>query len=92
MGFTQLFLLATLILSLSFYSWFLWISVSVMCRVYVSSDSYLSVRIRTTIVAQELMHIVAHRMEKPADEMVLVAQTYSGGLLLINYYDYIMEY
>ncbi|XP_046690542.1 rap guanine nucleotide exchange factor 5 isoform X2 [Silurus meridionalis] len=50
----------------------------VMCHVYVSSDSYLSVRVRMTVVAQELLYIVAQRMEKPVEDMVLVAQTYSG--------------
>uniref|UniRef100_A0A8B9H5D0 Rap guanine nucleotide exchange factor (GEF) 5a n=1 Tax=Astyanax mexicanus TaxID=7994 RepID=A0A8B9H5D0_ASTMX len=55
----------------------------VMCRVYVSSDSYLGIRVRTTIVAQELLHTVAQRMEKPVEDMVLVAQTYSGGEILM---------
>ncbi|XP_062871183.1 rap guanine nucleotide exchange factor 5 isoform X2 [Trichomycterus rosablanca] len=63
----------------------------VMCRVYVSSDSYLSVRLRTTVVAQELIHIVAQRMEKPAEEMVLVAQTYSGEKRILQPHDCIIS-
>ncbi|XP_076866038.1 rap guanine nucleotide exchange factor (GEF) 5a isoform X2 [Brachyhypopomus gauderio] len=50
----------------------------VMCRVYVSSDSYLSVRVRSTVVAQDLLHTVAQRMEKSEEDMVLVAQTHNG--------------
>ncbi|XP_049331692.1 rap guanine nucleotide exchange factor 5 [Astyanax mexicanus] len=63
----------------------------VMCRVYVSSDSYLGIRVRTTIVAQELLHTVAQRMEKPVEDMVLVAQTYSGEKRLIQPHDCIFS-
>lgn len=59
----------------------LWSSVcfSVMCRVYVSCDSYLSMRVKPAVVAQELLHIVAQRMDRSEDDMMLVVQTYSGG-------------
>ncbi|KAL7826859.1 hypothetical protein AOLI_G00320680 [Acnodon oligacanthus] len=63
----------------------------VMCRVYVSSDSYLSIRVRTTVLAQELLHIVAQRMEKPEEDMVLVAQTYSGEKRAIQPHDSIFS-
>ncbi|XP_017556999.2 rap guanine nucleotide exchange factor 5 isoform X1 [Pygocentrus nattereri] len=63
----------------------------VMCRVYVSSDSYLSIRVRTTVLAQELLHIVAQRMEKPEEDMVLVAQTYSGEKRAIQPHDCIFS-
>ncbi|XP_060753631.1 rap guanine nucleotide exchange factor 5 [Tachysurus vachellii] len=59
----------------------------VMCHVYVSLDSYLSVRVRTTVVAQELLHVVAQRMEKPVEDMVLVAQTYSGEKRVLQPHD-----
>ncbi|KAK3532532.1 hypothetical protein QTP86_023741 [Hemibagrus guttatus] len=59
----------------------------VMCHVYMSSDSYLSVRVRTTVVAQELLHVVAQRMEKPVEDMVLVAQTYSGEKRVLQPHD-----
>ncbi|XP_053348579.1 rap guanine nucleotide exchange factor 5 [Clarias gariepinus] len=63
----------------------------VMCHVYVSSDSYLSVRVRTTVVAQELLHLVAQRMEKPVEDMVLVAQTYSGEKRVLQPHDCIFS-
>ncbi|XP_026785611.1 rap guanine nucleotide exchange factor 5 isoform X2 [Pangasianodon hypophthalmus] len=63
----------------------------VMCHVYVSSDSYLSVRVRTTVVAQELLHVVAQRMEKPVEDMVLVAQTYSGEKRVLQPHDCIFS-
>lgn len=50
-----------------------------MCRVYVSCDSYLSMRVKPAVVAQELLHIVAQRMDRSEDDMMLVVQTYSGG-------------
>lgn len=52
---------------------------SVMCRVYVSCDSYLSMRVKPAVVAQELLHIVAQRMDRSEDDMMLMVQTYSGG-------------
>ncbi|XP_058233911.1 rap guanine nucleotide exchange factor 5 [Hemibagrus wyckioides] len=63
----------------------------VMCHVYVSSDSYLSVRVRTTVVAQELLHVAAQRMEKPIEDMVLVAQTYSGEKRVLQPHDCIFS-
>ncbi|XP_056597514.1 rap guanine nucleotide exchange factor 5 isoform X2 [Triplophysa dalaica] len=53
-------------------------SKDVMCRVYVSSDSYLSMRVKPAVVAQELLHIIAQRMDRCEDDMMLVVQTYSG--------------
>ncbi|XP_017310231.1 rap guanine nucleotide exchange factor 5 isoform X1 [Ictalurus punctatus] len=63
----------------------------VMCHVYVSSDSYLSMRVRTTVVAQELLHTVAQRMEKPVEDMVLVAQTYTGEKRVLQPHDCIFS-
>uniref|UniRef100_A0A4W4EGX7 Rap guanine nucleotide exchange factor (GEF) 5a n=1 Tax=Electrophorus electricus TaxID=8005 RepID=A0A4W4EGX7_ELEEL len=63
----------------------------VMCRVYVSSDSYLSMRVRSTVVAQDLLHTVAQRMDKLEEDMVLVAQTYSGEKRLLQPHDSIFS-
>ncbi|XP_059411573.1 rap guanine nucleotide exchange factor 5 isoform X2 [Carassius carassius] len=62
-------------------------SKDVMCRVYVSCDSYLSVRVKPTVVAQELLHIVSQRMERSEDDMVLLAQTYSGEKRVLQPHD-----
>ncbi|XP_030644944.1 rap guanine nucleotide exchange factor 5 [Chanos chanos] len=59
----------------------------VLCRVYVSPDSYLSVRTRPTLVAQELLSIIAHKMEKPEEDMVLVSQSYNGEKLVLQPHD-----
>ncbi|KAF7658247.1 hypothetical protein LDENG_00015550, partial [Lucifuga dentata] len=56
----------------------------VLCHVYMSMDSYLSMRAHAGIVAQELLQAVAERMDVPQEEMVLVAITYPGGRLLLQ--------
>ncbi|XP_051527010.1 rap guanine nucleotide exchange factor 5 isoform X2 [Myxocyprinus asiaticus] len=53
-------------------------SKEVMCHVYVSCDSYLSMRVKPVVIAQELLNIIAQRMDRSEDDMMLVAQTYSG--------------
>ncbi|XP_016375589.1 rap guanine nucleotide exchange factor 5 [Sinocyclocheilus rhinocerous] len=62
-------------------------SKEVMCRVYVSSDSYLSVRVKPAVVAQELLHIVSQRMDRSEDDMMLVVQTYSGEKRVLQPHD-----
>lgn len=56
----------------------------VLCHVYISMDSYLSVRASAVIVAQELLQAVAERMDVPLGDLVLVAITYPGGRLLLQ--------
>uniref|UniRef100_A0A672ZPE5 Rap guanine nucleotide exchange factor 5 n=1 Tax=Sphaeramia orbicularis TaxID=375764 RepID=A0A672ZPE5_9TELE len=51
----------------------------VLCHVYISMDSYLSMRAHAGVVAQELLQAVAERMDVPQGELVLVAITYPGG-------------
>lgn len=55
------------------------LSVTVLCHVYITIDSYLSMRTHAAVVAQELLHAVAERMDVPQGELVLVAVTYPGG-------------
>lgn len=54
-------------------------SFPVLCRVYVMMDSYLSAKVHSEVVAQELLQAVAERMDVPASELILVAITYPGG-------------
>uniref|UniRef100_A0A8C6WFH7 Rap guanine nucleotide exchange factor (GEF) 5a n=1 Tax=Neogobius melanostomus TaxID=47308 RepID=A0A8C6WFH7_9GOBI len=58
--------------------------VTVLCHVYISMDSYLSVRASAAIVAHELLRAVAERMDVPLGDLVLVAITYPGGRLLLQ--------
>ncbi|XP_032374941.1 rap guanine nucleotide exchange factor 5b isoform X1 [Etheostoma spectabile] len=55
-----------------------------LCHVYITMDSYLSMRTHTGVVAQELLQAVAERMDVPLRELVLVAVTYPGGRLLLQ--------
>lgn len=50
-----------------------------LCQVYITMDSYLSVRASAGVVAQELLQAVAERMDIPQADLVLVAVTYPGG-------------
>uniref|UniRef100_A0A4W6D3M5 Rap guanine nucleotide exchange factor 5 n=1 Tax=Lates calcarifer TaxID=8187 RepID=A0A4W6D3M5_LATCA len=56
----------------------------VLCHVYITMDSYLSMRVHAGVVAQELLQAVAERMDVPQGELVLVAVTYPGGRLLLQ--------
>ncbi|KAM9722925.1 rap guanine nucleotide exchange factor 5b isoform 2-T2 [Menidia menidia] len=56
----------------------------VVCHIYVTMDSYLSMRVHSEVVAQELLQVVAERMEVPNGQLVLVAITYPGGRLLLQ--------
>ncbi|XP_064204046.1 rap guanine nucleotide exchange factor 5b isoform X2 [Anguilla rostrata] len=59
----------------------------VFCHVYVTMDSYLSVRTQVTVVAQDLLHAVAERLEYPEEDMVLVAVTYPEEKLILQPHD-----
>lgn len=56
-----------------------YVCVAVLCHVYISMDSYLSIRAHDGIMAQELLQAVAERMDVPQGDLVLVAITYPGG-------------
>ncbi|XP_061632560.1 rap guanine nucleotide exchange factor 5-like isoform X1 [Phyllopteryx taeniolatus] len=59
----------------------------VPCHVYITMDSYLSMRAHPGVVAQELLQAVAERMDVSQGELVLVAVTYPGGRLLLQPHD-----
>ncbi|KAI5618280.1 rap guanine nucleotide exchange factor 5 [Silurus asotus] len=56
----------------------------VMCHVYVTMDSYVSVRTHSEVTAQALLGAVAERLECAEDDMVLVAVIYSRGKVLLQ--------
>ncbi|XP_061771902.1 rap guanine nucleotide exchange factor 5-like isoform X4 [Nerophis ophidion] len=56
----------------------------VSCHVYITMDSYLSLMAHPGVVAQELLQMVAERMDVSQGELVLVAVTYPGGRLLLQ--------
>uniref|UniRef100_A0A8C9QXN5 Rap guanine nucleotide exchange factor 5 n=1 Tax=Scleropages formosus TaxID=113540 RepID=A0A8C9QXN5_SCLFO len=51
----------------------------VFCHVYVTVDSYFSVKIPVTAVTQEVLDAVADRMEGVEEDLALVTVSYSGG-------------
>uniref|UniRef100_A0AAQ4NTV5 Rap guanine nucleotide exchange factor 5 n=1 Tax=Gasterosteus aculeatus aculeatus TaxID=481459 RepID=A0AAQ4NTV5_GASAC len=55
-----------------------------LCHVYVTMDSFLSMRAHAGMVAEELLQAVAERMEVPLEKLVLLAVTYNGGRHLLQ--------
>lgn len=51
----------------------------VICCVYVSADSYLSVHTHPSLEAHELLRIVSLKMDRAEEEMVLAVMSHSGG-------------
>lgn len=56
------------------------VCVSVLCRVYVTVDSYVSLRTHSEVSVQELLRTVAERLDCAEDDMVLMALTFPEGL------------
>lgn len=56
----------------------------VLCHVYVTMDSYVSVRTHNEVTAQELLAAIADRLECTEDDMVLVAVVYSREKVLLQ--------
>ncbi|KAG7245019.1 hypothetical protein INR49_023585 [Caranx melampygus] len=50
----------------------------VICCVYVSSDSYLSVHTHPSLEAHELLRIVGLKMDRPEEDMVLAVVSHTG--------------
>ncbi|XP_034554400.1 rap guanine nucleotide exchange factor 5-like [Notolabrus celidotus] len=59
----------------------------VLCHVYITMDSYVSMKAHVGVLAQELLQAAADRMDVPQGELVLVAVTYTGGRLLLQPHD-----
>ncbi|KAL1259214.1 hypothetical protein QQF64_009791, partial [Cirrhinus molitorella] len=56
----------------------------VLCRVYVTMDSYVSVRTHSEVSVQDLLSTVAERLDCAEDDMVLMAVTYPGEKVLLQ--------
>ncbi|XP_058602356.1 rap guanine nucleotide exchange factor 5b isoform X3 [Onychostoma macrolepis] len=56
----------------------------VLCRVYVTIDSYVSVKTHSEVCVQELLSTVAERLDCAEDDMVLMAVTYPGEKVLLQ--------
>lgn len=56
----------------------------VLCRVYVTVDSYVSVRTHSEVCVQELLRAVAERLDCAEDDMVLMALTYPGEKVVLE--------
>lgn len=53
----------------------------VICCVYVSTDSYLSVHTNPSMEAHELLRVVGQKMDKAEEDMVLAVMSQTGGTL-----------
>ncbi|XP_056901232.1 rap guanine nucleotide exchange factor 5-like [Takifugu flavidus] len=62
-----------------------------LCHVYITMDSFLSMRVHAGVTAQELLQAVAERMDVPQGDLLLVAVTYPGGRLLLQPQDRIFS-
>ncbi|XP_043116776.1 rap guanine nucleotide exchange factor 5b isoform X3 [Puntigrus tetrazona] len=56
----------------------------VLCRVYVTIDSYVSVRTHSEVCVQELLSTVAERLDCAEDDVVLMAVAYPGEKVLLE--------
>ncbi|XP_031432824.1 rap guanine nucleotide exchange factor 5-like [Clupea harengus] len=55
----------------------------VLYRLYVSEDSYISVKAQSSVRAQHLLSLVADRLDCLQEDMVLAALTYAGEKALL---------
>ncbi|XP_067305158.1 rap guanine nucleotide exchange factor 5b isoform X2 [Pseudorasbora parva] len=56
----------------------------VLCRVYVTIASYVSVRTHSNVSVLELLRTVSERLDCAEDDMVLMAVTYPGEKVLLQ--------
>ncbi|NWS96779.1 RPGF5 factor, partial [Mionectes macconnelli] len=50
----------------------------IFCRVYITEHSYVSVKVQVSTSAQEILKIVAEKIQYPEEELALVTVTFSG--------------
>lgn len=55
------------------------INFPVICCVYVSPDSYLSVHTHPALEARELLRILGLKLDKAEEDMVLAVVSHTGG-------------
>lgn len=53
----------------------------VFCRVYITEHSYVSVKTKVSTSAQEIVKIVAEKLQHSQEDLALVAVSFSGGKL-----------
>ncbi|XP_041964260.1 rap guanine nucleotide exchange factor 5-like [Alosa sapidissima] len=56
----------------------------VLYSMYVSEDSYISVKAQSSVRAQQLLSLLADLLDCPQEDMVLAALTYSGEKVLFQ--------
>ncbi|CAB1320652.1 unnamed protein product [Coregonus sp. 'balchen'] len=61
----------------------------VLCRVYVSADSYLCVYTHSLLSVAELLRIVGQKMDRPEEDMVLVTHTPTGERRMLQAGQYV---
>ncbi|KAI1242777.1 hypothetical protein IHE44_0000326 [Lamprotornis superbus] len=52
--------------------------VQIFCRVYITEHSYVSVKAQVSTSAQEILKIVAEKIQYPEEELALVTVSFSG--------------
>ncbi|NXI70704.1 RPGF5 factor, partial [Anseranas semipalmata] len=50
----------------------------IFCRVYITEHSYVSVKAQVTTSAQEILKIIAEKIQYPEEELALMIVTFSG--------------
>lgn len=50
----------------------------IFCRVYITDHSYVSIRTKVSSSVQEILKIVAERIQHPEEDLALVTVTFSG--------------
>lgn len=79
---------ASLIMLLSWpfaaFDWTFSSHLAVICCVYVTADSYLSVHTHPMMEANELLRIVGQKMDRAEEEMVLAVMSHTGGTDTVN--------
>lgn len=61
------------------FDWTFSMRLAVICCVYVTADSYLSVHAHPSMEVHELLRIVALKMDRAEEEMVLAVMSHTGG-------------
>ncbi|KAH0627397.1 hypothetical protein JD844_003033 [Phrynosoma platyrhinos] len=51
----------------------------VFCRIYITEHSYVSIKTKVSTSAQEILKIVAEKLQHSQEDLALVALSFSGG-------------
>lgn len=52
---------------------------AVFCRVYITEHSYVSVKTKVSTSAEQILKIVAEKIQHAEEDLTLVTVTFSGG-------------